>query len=947
MKKILFVIFIIGVTSIKSQTNIQNFLFDFGPLSTNTADGDITVSPDWHSNYWNNISGVTAGNNVAIPTGTNYPNLVNTVNQATTYALNFNSTTTFRTNGKVNGGLRSPYGIQFGADSVFDIATATVDYIFTQAATLPTAPSFKITGLNTSKTYRFKIFGCRNTNIARTSFFNLQGAGSVVSGTLNTSSVAGLGGTVYFPDGSTPTTSFDLAYKLTSQTGYTLAGTYYGNNNSVYTSDYITPNASGEITISVYSTSANAYAYINCMKMEECDVSGTIINTTSISIAGNDINSPNTTSQMTVVYTPTNATPQTITWLVDNSSIATINSNGVLTPLKNGTVTVRASFVQNGQSISATKQITITNQITTLFLSGTATPIGDNQPAALQMNATLGSNGNIVIGQYELATTLNASGTLKFFSSQTDVSAPVFGAGVSAGTILQNGVAITPVVSGPVLIRVYLPTNTYKIYPIDTLKISQMGSSVSYGTGATSNHGYVYNFNQLLKQRYNAAMGANWNISNISIGGNSTVNLLSRWDTDLLNDGAKYVVYAVSLGNEGIVGGGQPIYDQFKNNMLLLINKAKSVGKIPIVTNCYVRGDFTSVEYNFTKQIDLLIHQWDVASINLLGGIDDGTGKWPVSPINYQYDALHPNDAGHAELMYTIVPSLFDAIQDGKAQPQKKGNTYMTMGKAISTDLLNFTPDNTVHSFTSTFDIKTTMSGIISSFSNKSSTGTLRIEPSGAITYVSPLGGSVSGSTVVTDGQWHKITLTHYYAWGKTMLYIDNTLAGNVTEKLNPSTFTLNNANSPDNISYREWLFYRAGMNADEIAALNVGSMLKSSLELYSPLDGLNLISGDALVNLAQSTNKIKRAGATGLVLTENYNIGIYFNSNAKKLFLTGLNTDINFEYKLCDMQGRCIFKNESIRSNMIDVGNYSNGVYILSLKNKQTQQETKLKFIR
>ena len=268
IRELLLLIFI-SSSGLMAQTLNQSFLFDFGPLSTNTADGDITVSPDWHGNYWNNISGITAGNNVAIPTGTNYPNLVNTINQATTYALNFNSTNTFRTNGKVNGGLRSPYGIQFGADSVFDIATATVDYIFTQAATLPTAPSFKISGLNTSKTYRFKIFGCRNTNIARTSFFNLQGAGSVVSGTLNTSSVAGLGGTVYFPDGSTPTTSFDLAYKLTSQTGYTLAGTYYGNNNSVYTSDYITPNASGEITISVYSTSANAYAYINCMSMEE------------------------------------------------------------------------------------------------------------------------------------------------------------------------------------------------------------------------------------------------------------------------------------------------------------------------------------------------------------------------------------------------------------------------------------------------------------------------------------------------------------------------------------------------------------------------------------------------------------------------------------------------------------------------------------------------------
>ncbi len=270
--KVLLVLLLICNSGLMAQTLNQSFLFDFGPLASNTADGDVTVNPDLqHGNYWNNISGVNAGNNVIIPSGTNYPNLINTTNQSTTFGLNFNSTATFNTNGKVNGGLKSPYDSQFGVNNFFAVGTATEDYIFTLATTQAAAPSFKITGLNTSKTYRFKIFGCRNGNYARTSCYVIQGAGSAVSGTLNTSSASGLGGTAYFPTSSTPTTQFNYDYKLSSQTGYTVSGTYYGNNSSVYTSGYFTPNASGEIIISAYSTtaSANNYAYINCMMMEE------------------------------------------------------------------------------------------------------------------------------------------------------------------------------------------------------------------------------------------------------------------------------------------------------------------------------------------------------------------------------------------------------------------------------------------------------------------------------------------------------------------------------------------------------------------------------------------------------------------------------------------------------------------------------------------------------
>ena len=921
--------------------NTQNFYFDFG--TKDATNGDETSNPDTNGNYWNNISNNTGG---AVMPLSIYSGLKNSKNVTTGYSLTF-SGTQFTTNGKLHGGLLSPYASQLAYNSDLAVASATEDYVYTQAQT--NGPVITFSGLNTSKRYKFKIFGSRNVSSNRTTQYTLQGDGAAVTGTLATSTApAGLGGTVYinslisYPASNNSTVS----YTLTSQGSNTQAVTYYGNNSSVYVSGVLTPSSSGTISLSTVTTAASSYAYINALKIEEYDMLQ--VDATSISIFGSDIVSSGATSQMSVVYTPSNATAHIISWSVDDTSIATINSNGLLTPLKNGTVTVSASFVQNESTISATKLISINNQLTALYLSGTATLVGDNQAGALTMNPTLGISGKVVNGEFELATTLTATGTIKFYASQTDGAAPVFGVGATAGTLLQGGEAINPGVTGPVLIRIYLFSNTYKIYPIDTLKISQMGSSVSFGWGAVNNHGYAYLYNQLLTQRFNAGVGANWNISNISIGGNSTVDLLNRWDTDLLNDGAKYVVYALSLANEGIIGGGQNIYDQFKNNLLLLINKAKSVGKIPVIANCYTNSFYTGSEYNYIKQMNLLIHQWDVASINLLGGIDDGSGKWPISPVNYQYDSAHPNDAGHTELFYTLVPSLYDAIKTGKTQPQKMGNTYLAMGKAVTRDVLNFSPDNTIHSFTTTFDVKTPTSGVISTFSNSSATGTLRIEPSGVVTYISPISGYVSGSTVVTDGQWHKITLTHYYAWGKTLLYTDNILAGNLTEKLTPTTFVLNDGNSPDNISYREWMFYRAGMNANEISALNAGNMLKSSLEMYSPLDGLNINSGDPLVNLAQSTNKVQRIS----IATGNNSIGlndvkIYPNPVPDKLLFNGLNSDFSYECSVYTIDGRVIYKNSSLINSQLHVEAYKPGIYFLTLKNKNTQNSIKLSFVK
>jgi hypothetical protein len=109
----------------------------------------------------------------------------------------------------------------------------------------------------------------------------------------------------------------------------------------------------------------------------------------------------------------------------------------------------------------------------------------------------------------------------------------------------------------------------------------------------------------------------------------------------------------------------------------------------------------------------------------------------------------------------------------------------------------------------------------------------------------------------VNDNKWHQVALTHYFAKGETVLYLDGTEVGRLPEQLHLLQLTLGSRRAPQGTQYRNWLFYRAGMNADEMRALAADSLLKSSLELYAPLDGRRTATPDSLANLAQSTNSL------------------------------------------------------------------------------------------
>ncbi len=386
---------------------------------------------------------------------------------------------------------------------------------------------------------------------------------------------------------------------------------------------------------------------------------------------------------------------------------------------------------------------------------------------------------------------------------------------------------------------------------IDDYSFTVMGSSVPWGQGADprDQKGYAWLWtNYLSKNAVNT-----WTTNNISIGGNNTQNIIDRWDNDLLPSCSRYVYYGLSLGNEGIHERGESAFISWRDNMQKIIARTREMGKIPVVGNNYPRGDFNATDYNFVKKLNLLIHEWDVPSINLLGSIDNGAGQWASG---YVADNAHPNTAGHAEMFYSIVPSLLDALAAEKPQPVRDQNASLVLNKTNTAKRVVFTPEGTLHSFTLSFSFKTTGTGVLASFiTAKGVTENLTLGNDGKLAYKTQI-----STQELNDGEWHTVSLTHYYAWGKTMLYIDGARVSQTSnnERLVPVKFHLNDLEqAPQTVEYRELFFFRAGMSAEEISALNKGKMLKSSLEIYAPM----LISDTdpaELVNLAQSLNRLQ-----------------------------------------------------------------------------------------
>ena len=95
------------------------------------------------------------------------------------------------------------------------------------------------------------------------------------------------------------------------------------------------------------------------------------------------------TLQLTATVLPSNATNKTVTWTTSNSSVATVNSNGLVTTIASGTVTITARTT-DGSNLSASCSVTVKQSsvlVTSISLNKTSAELTEGN--TMQLSATV------------------------------------------------------------------------------------------------------------------------------------------------------------------------------------------------------------------------------------------------------------------------------------------------------------------------------------------------------------------------------------------------------------------------------------------------------------------------------------------------------------------------------------------------------------------------------
>ena len=448
-------------------------------------------------------------------------------------------------------------------------------------------------------------------------------------------------------------------------------------------------------------------------------------------------------------------------------------------------------------------------------------------------------------------------------------------------------------------------------------RIALFGSSVPNGTGDEFRQGgYTGHLRQLLEPR-------GWEVLNQSRGGDSTLRLSARFEPDGVPDpdtrylttvDPDYVVIAFSLDNAGIkrcnghVGrtcaetraAADLIFQQFSDRLGALVRRSRDAGIVPIVTLPYTHADFWGAENEYTRRMSLLLNTWDVPTVNLLGALDDGQGRWTQG---FFLDNSHPNAAGHLELYHAFVPSLFEALEVGKPLPTKATSGGFVRARGDERSPLSFEPGDTMRSFAVSFMVRSSADGAVASVGGQTvnaesewkhderRSGTIEFEstsltPSGhrfqatvsrqdgRWLYASAHGNTVASSAVADDDRWHHVVLSHSVTQGRTRLYLDGELIGAIDERLQPDRFVLGGPGpersneTPAQADCKAWRVYRAALNVDEVVALRDGVLLQASMEVYAPLVDPVIVSGELAENRAQSMSVV-RVNSRSVVSTQ------------------------------------------------------------------------------
>jgi len=378
------------------------------------------------------------------------------------------------------------------------------------------------------------------------------------------------------------------------------------------------------------------------------------------------------------------------------------------------------------------------------------------------------------------------------------------------------------------------------------MKLAVFGSSVAFGAGATNMFGWGNQLGKLLEKE-------NWTYVNKSVGGDNTIKILARFEQDLLPEKPDMVIIGLSLANEGIMGNSPLIYNQFVKNMRKIIQLCRRNNIIPIVANCYPNNSYGGKHYTYIKKFNEELNRWNIASIDFMGSVNEGNGHWQADAW---VDAGHPNDFGHTEMFYSIPPSLFDNLIDWNYPLPASKDSWMECGDdGDKSAALQYQPEYTMHSFSMAFTVK-----LLKNYAKK-------VKTIAAVDDCKILVGEsgcweldVNGTNIVSDikvtqGTTYNIGLTHSYCNSEVKFYVNGKDIGSVPSRMVPKTFYMAGGKSfsCSQALFKDVLVYRSCLDADSMESLNQGQWLRSSLEVYAPLNDAIVGKGVPLINMAQT----------------------------------------------------------------------------------------------
>ena len=202
--------------------------------------------------------------------------------------------------------------------------------------------------------------------------------------------------------------------------------------------------------------------------------------------------------------------------------------------------------------------------------------------------------------------------------------------------------------------------------------------------------------------------------------------------------------------------------------------------------------------------------------------------------------------------MFAIPPSLFDALLQGKPYPTRQALDGLSLRRGAT---IQFCGEGTLHPFTVTLRVKGNKPGRLMTISTSQGEAQLSIERGGIIRYNSVGGQALCSSKarLTSSDTPYDITLTHYYAQQRTLIYVDGQLAGELKERMEPVLFTVGDSKRNTSRHVSEISLWRSAMTPEEILLHHEGECMKSSLEIYAPLSEEMKTGG--FPNLAQSLN--------------------------------------------------------------------------------------------